>query len=136
MESLNIAGMMKNHYLARSLSDAAMAEFHRQVEYKMKWSGGIVVKAPRFYPSSKMCSTCGYTLDNLPLSVREWDCPACLTHHDRDQNAGENLRDYAVSSTVPACGEGSSGRSSATSVKLPSAKQEPNATIGLVVLNG
>jgi putative transposase len=108
IESLNVSGMMKNHCLARSLSDAGLAEFHRQLEYKMKWAGGRVVKADRFFPSSKTCSACGFVKQGLTLGEREWVCPACNARHDRDVNAAINLRDLAVSSTVAACCPGSS----------------------------
>lgn len=125
IETLNIAGMMKNHCLSRALSDAAMSEFHRQIEYKMAWSGGEVVKADCWFPSSKTCSACGHVLDKLPLSVREWTCPACGAIHDRDWNASKNLENLAASSAVSACCHGSSGRD-LISAKLPSG-QEPNA---------
>jgi len=110
IESLNVAGMVKNRCLARAVSDAAIGEFHRQLRYKMAWSGGVVVEADRWFPSSKMCSTCGYILEALPLSVREWVCPKCGAVHDRDQNAGKNLENMAVSSTVTAYRQESSGR--------------------------
>ena len=117
IEDLNVAGMMKNHRLARALSDASMSEFHRQLTYKMQWSGGEVIKADRWFPSSKTCSACGYIMDKLPLSVRQWTCPACRTIHDRDQNASINLKQMAVGSTVSACRLGSTDRRS-SSVKL------------------
>lgn len=119
IEDLNVAGMKKNHCLAKVVSDASMSEFLRCLEYKMKWSGGTVVKVDRWYPSSKTCSACGYILDTLSLKTREWTCPQCDTHHDRDINAACNLRDVAVSSTVEkACG--GLGRTA------PPVKQEPN----------
>jgi putative transposase len=120
IESLNVAGMLRNHCLAKSLSDAALSEFLRQIGYKMKWRQGTVVAADPFYPSSKTCSDCGHVLDSLPLSVREWDCQKCHAHHDRDENAGRNLRNMAASSAVTACG---GTRRSAAPVK-----QEPDAT--------
>ncbi|MEX1338799.1 zinc ribbon domain-containing protein [Hydrogenibacillus schlegelii] len=55
-----------------------------------------IVKAGRFEPTSKMCSSCGYVLPELPLSVRAWTCPACGTHHDRDENAAKNLLRFAL----------------------------------------
>ena len=119
VESLNVAGMLRNHCLAKALSDAALAEFLKLVQYKMKWHGGQVVEADRFFPSSKTCSDCGHVLDSLSLSVREWDCPECHAHHDRDENAGKNLRNMAASSAATACG--GLGRSA------PPRKQEPSA---------
>jgi putative transposase len=119
IEDLNVAGMTKNHCLAKAVCDASMSEFLRQIEYKMKWSGGTLVKVDRWYPSSKTCAACGFILDALSLKTREWTCPQCNAHHDRDVNAACNLRNMAVSSTVEnACG--GPGRSA------PPAKQEPD----------
>ena len=105
IESLNVAGMMKNHCLARAVSDAGMSEFHRQIRYKSAWAGIPVVEADQWFPSSKTCSHCGHVLESLPLSTREWTCPECQSAHDRDMNAAINLRDLAVSSTATALGE-------------------------------
>ena len=126
IEDLNVAGMLKNHKIARALSDASMSEFHRQLEYKMAWAGGEVVKADRWFPSSKMCSWCGEIKGDLKLSDREFVCIWCGFEADRDVNAAINLRDMAVGSTVSACRLGSAGRDP-ISVKLLTG-QEPNAT--------
>ena len=91
MEDLNAKGMMKNHHLAKAVTDASFGEFARLLEYKCAERGRSFVKIGRFYPSSKTCSACGHRLDTLPLSVRSWDCPACGTHHDRDVNAARNI---------------------------------------------
>ncbi len=86
IEDLNVRGMMANEKLARSIADMGFHEFRRQLDYKVKMHGGIVVAAPRFYPSSKTCSACGHVLPTLPLSVREWTCPACgVVGHPRPQ---------------------------------------------------
>jgi len=126
IETLNVKGMLRNHRLARSLSDAAMSEFHRQIEYKAAWNGVEVVRADRFYPSSKTCSCCGHVVKDLTLGDRVFRCPACGLEIDRDLNAALNLKQMAVSSTVTACGEASSGSVLRNRVKLASAKQEPN----------
>ena len=105
IEDLNVSGMAKNHRLARAVLDMSFFEFRRQIEYKSKMTGSVVVVADRFYPSSKKCSTCGEKYDGLDLSMREWDCPVCGCHHDRDINAAINLKNNAVSYTVSACGE-------------------------------
>jgi putative transposase len=133
IESLNIAGMMKNHHLAGALADASLSEFHRQLEYKMKWHGGAVIKADRFFPSSKTCSSCGRVKDVLSLSERVFRCE-CGFVKDRDVNAAINLKNLAVSSTATACCPGGSGRDAVVSVK-PLVGQEPNA-VQDVVLNG
>ncbi len=117
-------GMMGNRRLARSIGDMGFFEFRRQLEYKAAMRGGEVVVADRFYASSKTCSACGNKLETLPLSVREWTCPACGAEHDRDVNAAINLKNLAVSSTVSACGEEGSGSARKRRVKPASAKQE------------
>ena len=124
IEDLNVQGMVKNRSLARSIADTGFYEFRRQLEYKAAARGRIVVVAGRFYPSSKTCSGCGHKLDVLPLSVREWSCPACGARHDRDVNAAINLKNMAVGSTVSACGEGGSGVALYGDVKPASVKQE------------
>ena len=92
VEGLNVAGMTKNHSLARHIVDAAFGEIFRELEYKAGWYGRTYLELERFFPSSKLCSSCGHLLEELPLSVREWDCPACGVHHDRDINAAINIR--------------------------------------------
>ncbi|MFR4881479.1 MAG: RNA-guided endonuclease TnpB family protein [Coprococcus sp.] len=91
MEDLNAKGMVRNHHLAKAVSDASFGEFARQLEYKCAERGRTLVRVDRFYPSSKTCSACGHRLDALPLSVRSWDCLACGAHHDRDVNAARNI---------------------------------------------
>jgi putative transposase len=105
IEDLNVKGMVRNHRLAKSITDAAFGEFRRQLEYKVEEVGSTLVVADRFYPSSKLCSVCGAKTKRLPLSVRNWTCPNCGAQHDRDLNAAINLRHYAASSAVSACGE-------------------------------
>lgn len=118
IEDLNVAGMAKNHRLAKSVMDAAMAEVRRQLEYKAPLAGSTVVIADRWFPSSKTCSACGVVLDVLPLNCRRWTC-ACGAEHDRDVNAAKNLEALAAAQTVAACCQGSSGVSRKTGVKLP-----------------
>jgi putative transposase len=124
IEDLNVRGMMANRHLARSIAEMSFFEFRRQLKYKTAMRGGQVVVADRFFASSKTCSACGHTLDALPLSVREWTCPACGAVHDRDVNAAINLKNMAVSSTVSACGGEGSGLMRKRQVKPASTKQE------------
>jgi putative transposase len=91
METLNVAGMLKSHNLARSLSDAAMSELHRQINYKVTRRGGTVIRVDQWAPTSKVCSGCGHRMGEMPLSVRSWTCPECGSEHDRDVNAAKNL---------------------------------------------
>jgi putative transposase len=95
IEDLEVRGMMANQRLARSIGDRGFYEFRRQLQYKAKLYGAEVVTADRWFPSSKMCSVCGWISGKLPLSVREWTCE-CGALHDRDINAARNLRRYAL----------------------------------------
>jgi putative transposase len=104
IEDLNIKGMLRNRHLARAIADMGFHELRRQLEYKAAWRGGQVMLVDRWFPSSKLCSGCGYRLDGLGLGVRRWTCPGCGASHDRDVNAAINLRNKAVSSTASACG--------------------------------
>ena len=96
VELLNVAGMQKNHCLARSISDASWSTFFAMLEYKCRKYGKTLLKIGRFDPSSKMCSKCGYLKQDLALSDREWVCPDCGTHHDRDINAAINIKKFAL----------------------------------------
>ena len=92
VEDLQVKNMLKNHKLARAISDVSWSEFFRQLEYKSKLYGSEVLKVPTFYPSSQICHVCGYqNAGTKDLSVREWTCPQCGTVHDRDINAARNI---------------------------------------------
>ncbi len=137
VEDLAVKNMVKNHYPppsppgrgARGVgSDANWGEIVRQLEYKAEWYGRELIKIDRYFPSSKRCSSCGYVVEKLPLNIREWDCPKCGSHHDRDINAAINI--LAAGLAVSVCGatvrpEGSKSR------KAGALKQKaPNSDAG------
>lgn len=109
VEDLNIRGMQKNHYLAKSVSDASMSFFLIRLETKCRAKGMQFVKVDRWFSSSQTCSVCGYVnKDVKDLSVREWECPICHMHHDRDANASLNIahEGYRLIARLPVdCGE-------------------------------
>lgn len=102
VEDLAVKNLVKNHKLAQAISDASWGELVRQLEYKCDWYGRTLVKIDRWFPSSKHCHQCHSTVDKLPLSMREWDCPSCGVRHDRDINAAVNV--LAAGRAVLACG--------------------------------
>ncbi|MEY8330761.1 IS200/IS605 family element RNA-guided endonuclease TnpB, partial [Lachnospiraceae bacterium 48-33] len=91
-ENLQIKNMVKNHHLAKSITDASWYELTRQLKYKAEWNGRQYIRIDTFYASSQICSSCGYrNTDIKDLSVREWICPKCKAKHDRDINAAKNI---------------------------------------------
>ena len=99
VEHLNIAGMLRNHGLARRIADAGWGELRRQLGYKTAWAGGTLVQADTFYPSSKTCSGCGHVKAKLPLSERTYRCERCGLVLDRDENAARNLAALVLTQT-------------------------------------
>ncbi|MCZ0997678.1 RNA-guided endonuclease TnpB family protein [Streptomyces mirabilis] len=103
IEDLTVRNMVKNHRLARAISDAAWSEFRSMLEYKAQWYGREVIAVDRWFPSSRLCSACGTLRDRMPLKVRTWTCDCGVTH-DRDVNAAHNL--LAAGLAVTVCGAG------------------------------
>jgi putative transposase len=99
LETLNVAGMVKNHSIAKSVSDAGWSQFVTFVEYKAAWAGSEVTRHDRWFASSKTCNDCGAVNNALKLSDRTWVCQTCGLIHDRDENAAKNLRPSTVGTT-------------------------------------
>lgn len=105
VENLNVKGMVKNHKLSKSISDASWSTFVSMLSYKSNWYGRTFHKIDRFCPSSKTCGCCGHIVDKLPLSIREWQCPSCETIHDRDLNAARNILSKGINDLYGTSGE-------------------------------
>jgi len=104
IEDLSVRNMIRNHHLARAISDAAWRDMRGMLAYKCDWYGRELIVIGRWYPSSKTCSACGRLAASLALGVRKWECAHCGTRHDRDVNAAVNIR--AAGLAVLACGAG------------------------------
>ena len=110
IEDLNVKGIVKNHRLAKSVSDASWGTFVNMLTYKAKWNDKKVVKVDRYFPSSQTCNVCGYVNKDIKdLSVREWECPECHTHHDRDINAAINILHFGLNNTSSGTGDYTGG---------------------------
>lgn len=124
VEDLSVKNMVRNEKLALSISDSGWGEFVRQLDYKCRWYGRKLVKIDRWFPSSKRCSHCGHIVEKMPLKIREWQCPECGTHHDRDVNASKNI--LAAGLAVSVCGASVRPEQS-KSVKATAMKQKPRS---------
>ena len=100
LEDLGVKNMVKNRKLAKAINDVGLGQFVTLLTYKANWHGKNILKVNRFFASSKICSHCHHKLDSLPLSVRNWACPSCQTHHDRDINAASNIRHQALADAL------------------------------------
>ncbi|MGL5075187.1 MAG: RNA-guided endonuclease InsQ/TnpB family protein [Waterburya sp.] len=96
VENLNVKGMVRNHNLAKAISDCGWGQFCTMLNYKSEWSGKTYIEVDRFFASSKTCNVCLNKVDSLDLNIRAWNCSKCQTHHDRDINAAINIRNEAL----------------------------------------
>lgn len=139
IEDLGVANMVKNHKLAKSITDSSWGSFRTMLEYKAKWYGKRVVVINRFYPSSKLCNNCEWKNNELTLSQREWVCKNCDTLLDRDINAAKNILDAGLALVQreldKACGEDVSPKKSlrvtTRKSRQTSTKQEPTENAAL-----
>lgn len=96
LEDLQVKNMLQNHKLAKAINEVSWYEFRRQLEYKAKWYGRTISFVDKYYPSSQICSNCGNNTGKKPLDIREFDCPYCGKHHDRDINASINILNEGI----------------------------------------
>jgi putative transposase len=108
VEDLNIKGMVRNRNLAKSILDAGWNQFIGLINYKAEEAGRVLIRIPRFEPSSKTCSECGAINQELKLSDRTWICKSCGIVHDRDYNAAKNIRRVGQTLQVKTCGDSQS----------------------------
>jgi len=132
IEDLTVRNMVKNHTLARAISDAAWRQLRTMLEYKADWHGRTLVAVDRWFPSTRLCSVCGALAQRMPLHVRSWTC-RCGTVHDRDVNAARTI--LAEGLSVIACGDGVRPQRESSRTRRSSVKQEPpGATQGIPAL--
>jgi putative transposase len=125
IEDLNVKGMLANERLARAISDVGFGMVRAQLEYKARRYGTRLAVADRWYPSSRLCSVCGWKNEALTLTDREWTCPECDAHHDRDHNAALNLKRLATVTALPVASPSSDGGTALEGVSIVVGKVTP-----------
>ena len=124
IENLNIKGMTKNHHLAKAIQDASFGTLVNMLKYKALWHNRQIIEIGRFYPSSKICHSCGHKMNYMGLEIRKWTCPICGKHHDRDVNAAINI----MNEGLKILDHGTVGNTETEGTKVPSMPAE-NPTI-------
>lgn len=127
LESLNVKGMVRNHNLAKAISDCGWSTFVGMLKYKCERSGKTLVQIDRFFPSSKTCNCCLYQIAELSLSIRSWQCPSCFTSHDRDINAAKNILHESL--RILSCGRRETARAMSQDVAGVSARSNPEQNL-------
>ena len=125
IEDLNVQGMLANDKLARAISDMGFGMFGMQMQYKAKRFGTRLVIADRWYPSTRLCSVCNWKNEALTLKDRQWTCPHCGSHHDRDHNAALNLQRLATETALPVASPTGNGGATAETVSAIAGKVTP-----------
>lgn len=125
IEDVNVKGMLANKRLARAIADIGFWTFRAQIEYKAKRYGTTLIIADRFYPSSRLCSVCGWKNDELTLRDRAWTCPVCGTKHDRDVNAAINLQRLATATALPVASPSGDGGTAVEDIPTAVGKVTP-----------
>jgi putative transposase len=120
-----VKGMLANERLARAISDVGFGMVRAQLEYKARRYGTRLAVADRWYPSSRLCSVCGWKNEALTLTDREWTCPECDAHHDRDHNAALNLKRLATVTALPVASPSSDGGTALEGVSIVVGKVTP-----------
>ncbi len=129
IEDLNVRTMVKNHSLARAISDAAWHQLRSMLEYRAGWYGRELIVVDRWFPSTKTCAKCGTITDTLPLEVREWECGGCGVRHDRDVNAVKNV--LAAGPAVSACGADVRPKRRRPGGRTATKRETRSATVGI-----
>lgn len=120
IENLNIKGMTKNHHLAKAIQDASFGTLVNMLKYKALWHNRQIIEIGRFYPSSKICHSCGHKMNYMGLEIRKWTCPVCGKHHDRDVNAAINI----MNEGLKILDHGTVGNTETEGTKVPSMPAE------------
>lgn len=131
IENLNIKGMTKNHHLAKAIQDASFGTLVNMLKYKALWHNRQIIEIGRFYPSSKICHSCGHKMNYMGLEIRKWTCPVCGKHHDRDVNAAINI----MNEGLKILDHGTVGNTETEGTKVPSMPAENPTMDERLVMN-